>query len=296
MQLEDTLNSAGHNVKTSGLLETLPEEPKLMVGFTRFLANRYDLLVLPMSLPNQNSLRIAQSIHEGNISLKTFLITVSPTASSEVCKPLFDFFVKDLNPERVIAEMRDTKVERMSWKSLRNSISVLLGQERTLQRPLNDRHSEPISYDIYELGLRMHSPDISPRLYGRRTVNIFNSVTASEVVMGPGKIVHKTNVKSSNSQVAVGSTNVAQAGHNLSGVDKEILAQIAAIVHESSNPSAMAILSALQTELSKKENEPSKIRSYISTIAALLPSVASLANKIPDLVAGSPNIEGTTWT
>ena len=111
--------------------------------------------------------------------------------------------------------------------------------------------------------------------------------------MGSGKIIHGPNIEAKASQVAVNSSAVKQAGHDLIESAEHVasvLSEMEKIVVASGNASAIALMSAMRQEIQKPDKNEGSVRSYLNTLTSLLPAVANLATTVLGLIAGT----GTT--
>jgi|ERR1700734_671158 len=88
------LEEQGHTTYLEDIRKELPEDPVLIEGFTLYLNSKFDLILVPMSLPNQASVRIAERVHLSKLAVKTGLLTGSHTATPTTCLPLFNYFIK----------------------------------------------------------------------------------------------------------------------------------------------------------------------------------------------------------
>lgn len=81
--------------------EFVERSPKEMISVNDVLdvlKGEFDVLVLPLSLPNYNALRIAEYAHRIHGALRTVLITRSTDVDQDACRALFDvcFFTDPL--------------------------------------------------------------------------------------------------------------------------------------------------------------------------------------------------------
>jgi hypothetical protein len=141
---------------------------------------RYDIIVLPLTLPNFNSIRIAETLHRDNISTRLLLHSATEALPEEVM-PLFDYFVRkpaelsqllatldaacnERHPCRITKEQRRSKL--MSGLLCK---SIWSGHGATLR---HGRSASLAEYRLGELSAAEHLRSVRIRRFGDALLSI----------------------------------------------------------------------------------------------------------------------------
>ena len=93
------LERPGLIVERMGRKDVNSEDRVLKVAY-----GRYDVIVLPLTLPHFNSVRIAEAVHRGNIRTRLLLHSATEAFPNDL-QPLFDYFIR-----------RPAGLEKLSWR------------------------------------------------------------------------------------------------------------------------------------------------------------------------------------
>jgi hypothetical protein len=257
------------------------------------LREDFDAIILPLSLPNFNSVRIAEFVHL--LTLPVRLVLKSQTnVPRETLLRLFDEFWESHLNFQSLDHLHELQPRRITDRSeLERAIFAVLRQASCFTSK-HGEHATEREYRAYEPPKERLLHQITQHYHGQ--VNMSHDQISVAHVSGPINIKAKLDTVSQT--VTVAPVGMEQGGDNLASLMEELKAALKSATAAAAQDDVDRIAQAAELVRSEAEKTtPNRsflritaegLKEAAKAIEAIAPSVMGLAVRIASTVAGVP--------